>query len=196
MEAYKAGTLHLSAWCGLITLIPKKGRDINYIKNWRPLTMLNMDYKILSKALALRLKEILSDIISEDQTGFMEGRSIASNLRKTIEVIEYTKKNHIPAMIMTIDFEKCFDRIEHSAIRGALNYFNIGPNFTNWVMLLFNQFELCTQNNGYNSEWFHLSCSVHQGCSIPHFCTQFVEKSWHTKLKIIQILKVLDYMML
>ena len=154
--------------------------------------MLNIDYKILSKALALHLKEILPDIISEDQTGFMEGRSIASTLRKTIEVIEYTKKNHIPAMIMTIDFEKYFDRIEHSAIRAALNYFNIGPNFSTWVMLLFNQFELCTQNNGYNSEWLHPSCSVHQGCCIAPFCTQFVEKSWHTKLKIIQILKVLD----
>ena len=54
----------------------------------------------------------------------MKGRNISSNIRKTIEIIEYTKKHNIPAAIMSIDFEKCFDRIEHSAIIGALAYWS------------------------------------------------------------------------
>ena len=113
---------------------------MNYIKNWRPLTMLNIDYKILSKTLANRMKEVLPYIIHEDQTGFMEGRSISSNIRKMIEVIEYTKRANKPGVIVTIDFEKCFDRIERAAVRGSLKFYQFGPNFINWVMLLLNDF--------------------------------------------------------
>ena len=70
---------------------------------------------------------------------------------------------------MTIDFEKCFDHIEHSAIRGALQYFNFGPYFIAWTMLLFNGLELCTQNNGHISEWFEPTHGVHQGCCYTPF---------------------------
>ena len=133
--------------------------------------MLNIDHKILSrsKALASRLKETLSTIVSEDQTGFMEGRNISTNIRKTIEVIEYCKNKQCPVVIMTMDFEKCFDRIEHTAIRGSLENFNFGPTYIKWIMLLLEDFELCTQNNGLNSEWFQPTRSVHQGCNIVPF---------------------------
>ena len=59
----------------------------------------------------MRLKIVLEYIIDEDQTGFMQNRSISTNIRKTFEVIQYTKKRNIPAVIMAVDFEKCFDRI-------------------------------------------------------------------------------------
>ena len=64
LYAYKQKQLPLSSRRGIITLTPKKNRDILYIKNWRPLTMLNVDYKILSKALACRLKLFLPRLIS------------------------------------------------------------------------------------------------------------------------------------
>ncbi len=69
--AYHSGEMHISARRGIITLIPKKDKDMNYIKNWRPLTLLNTDYKILAKALAQRLKVKLLKIIDKDQTGFL-----------------------------------------------------------------------------------------------------------------------------
>ena len=58
---------------GLITLIPKKNKDMLYLKNWRPLTMLNTGYKILAKVMADRLHHVLLDIISEEQNGFKKG---------------------------------------------------------------------------------------------------------------------------
>ena len=66
---------------------------------------------------------------------------------------------------MTIDFEKCFDRIEIAAIKGALEYFDFDRKYINWVMFLFADFELCTQNNGYISDWFQPTGGVRQGCS-------------------------------
>ena len=98
--------------------------------------MLNVDYKILSKALAARLKIVLPYIINEDQTGFMQDRNISTNIRKTFKIIQYTAKHNIPAVVMTLNFEKCFDRIEHNAIIGALKYFGIGNLFTQWIEIL------------------------------------------------------------
>ena len=59
---------------GKITLIPKSDQDLSYLKNWRPITLLNVDYKILSSVLVTRLKSTLNDLIHEDQTGYIKGR--------------------------------------------------------------------------------------------------------------------------
>ena len=74
------------------------------------------------------MKLYLPKIISEYQTGFMEGRHIGINIHKTIEVIEYAEKNNA-GVIMSIDFEKCFDMIKNNAIIGSLRYFNFGENY-------------------------------------------------------------------
>ena len=131
--------------------------------------MLNVDYKILSKALALRMKPVLKYITDDDQSGFMESRNIATNMRKVIEVVKYTKDNQFPALVVTMDLEKCFDHIEHGAVRGSLEYFNFGPKHINWVMLLLNDFELCVQNNSNISSWLTPTRSVHQGCCLAPY---------------------------
>ena len=93
---------------GYISLLPKKSKDPLELRNWRPLTLLNNDYKIISKVLALRIKDTLDDIISEDQTGFMAGRQISVNIRKTFDAIEYLENNHKSGYILNLDYVKCF----------------------------------------------------------------------------------------
>ena len=76
---------------------------------------------------------------------------------------------HVTGLIMSIDFEKCFDMISHQAIRKSMEYFGIGNFFIRAVMLLFTDFQLCTQNNGYISDWLTPTRGLHQGCCIsPH----------------------------
>ena len=74
LESYQysidTGSLSISQKLGIITLLPKSDKDLSYLKNWRPITLLTVDYKILSSVLAMRLKSNLSDIIHEVQTGF------------------------------------------------------------------------------------------------------------------------------
>ena len=72
---------------GIITLIPKPAKDPHILANWRPISLLNADYKILTKALATRLKKILPEIIKDQQTGFIPGRQIDENILK-IECIK------------------------------------------------------------------------------------------------------------
>ena len=81
------------------------------IKNWRPLTLINCDYKIASKAIASRIKTFLPKLISDDQTGFLKGRCISENIRLLDIVIKYTEGRKIPGLLLFIDFEKAFDTL-------------------------------------------------------------------------------------
>ena len=144
--AFEQGVMHISARRGLLSLIPKKDRNLLRLNGWRPLVMLSLDYKILAKALDNRLKKILPQCIAKTQTGFMEDRNITDNIVNLIQIIEISKRKKFESLIMIIDFQKCFDMIDHSAIKGALRYFGVGENFISWVMLLFNEFEMCVQN--------------------------------------------------
>ena len=71
-RSYQKGKLAITQRRGIISLIPKKDKALNELKNWRPITLLNRDYKIASKAIASRLKTVLSDLIEYDQTGFLK----------------------------------------------------------------------------------------------------------------------------
>ena len=68
--------LSISQRQGIIRLIPKKNKNLSLLKNWRPISLLNVDYKIATKALALRLRKVLPSIMSDVQTGYIEGRFI------------------------------------------------------------------------------------------------------------------------
>ena len=79
--SYHHGKLSVDQRRAIINLIPKKDKDPLHIGNWRPISILNTDYKIIAKCLALRLKKVLPDIINNDQTGFLPGRYIGENIR-------------------------------------------------------------------------------------------------------------------
>lgn len=68
-------------------------KDPVYLKNWRPITLQNYDTKILAKCIATRIRNVTQQIIHHDQTGFIQGRNIANNIRQVVEIIEYCEKN-------------------------------------------------------------------------------------------------------
>lgn len=163
------GKLHQSARLGLIALLPKPNKEYMKIKNWRPITLMNNDYKLFSKALSLRLKEVMPLIIHEDQTGFMAGRDLSLNVRKTLDLINYAEINQIPAVIMQMDCEKAFDRLEWDIIWAALQFFNFGEKFIQYVKCLFEGAMCCVINGGRKSELIYPTRSVRQGCSTSPF---------------------------
>lgn len=163
------GILHTSARQGLLSLLPKKDKDSRYLNNARPITLMNIDYKILSKTLALRLKEVMPFIIHEDQVGFMAGRDISLNGRKVLDIIQYVNSNNIAALIITIDYAQAFDSLEHDAIWGALELFNFGQTFIGFIKTLFADGFANVINNGWFTNFIYPSRSTKQGCSISPF---------------------------
>ena len=135
--SYENGILPETVRQGLISLLPKKNKDTRYVKNMCPLTLLNNNYKILAKALDNRMRVVLPSIIASDQTGFIKGQKICHNIRKSLDIIDYVNQNKLPGLILSIDMEKCFDHLEHSAIIGSLRYFNFGEAYINWIKLFY-----------------------------------------------------------
>ena len=151
---------------GILNIIPKKDKDLRHLANWRPLTLLNTDYKILTKLLALRLQKVLPSIISPDQTGYLKGRYIGDNIRTIFDIIEYTKIKQIPGMMVLIDFEKAFDSISWNFLFKTLDAFNFGDNFKKWIKIIYSNPECCVTNNGFASSFFPISRGIRQGCPI------------------------------
>ena len=121
---------------GIITLLPKKDKNQLLLKNWRPISLLNTDYKILAKVLAFRLKRVLPSVIHEDQSGFISGRyMIGENIRLFIDVLHYFKVNDIPGLVLSIDFEKAFDKVEWEFLYFVMKKFGFEEKFIRWIRL-------------------------------------------------------------
>ena len=165
-QAYENGELPNSQKQGIINLIPKKDKDLTDLKSWRPLSILNTDYKILTKVLGNRLKTVLQDIISTDQVGYMKNRYCGENIKLISDVIEYCKLYNHPCYIFLADFEKAFDTVNLTFLMTALKSFGFGPKFTKWISIIYTNIESCVTNNGYLSSYFKLSRGIRQVCPI------------------------------
>ena len=104
----------------IIKLIEKKGKDKRFIKNWRPISLLNVDYKIASKALAERLKKILPVLISHEQTAYVKDRFICKTSILISDIIEVSDVFNIDGFLVTMDVEKAFDSLNHSFVLAVL----------------------------------------------------------------------------
>ena len=94
---------------GVITLLPKEDSNLLFLSNWRPITLLNTDYKIASKVIAKRIERVLPSIIHPDQTGLMKERYIGQNRRLINDIIQQTELQKIPGILLFLDFQKAFD---------------------------------------------------------------------------------------
>ena len=155
IQCIQEGRLNCSGRRGIINLLPKPGKNLDLVKNWRGISLLGYDYKIWAKAVSNRLEEVSGTLIGKQQNGFIKGRNIFTNLRTTAEIITDYSKRNIPGLIVLIDFEKCFDRVEYESIRGTFRYFGFGERFIDMMFLLFQDLEMRTISNGYCSQWFN-----------------------------------------
>lgn len=163
-QSFIAGHLTVHQKQGVLTLLPKKGKDLRMLKNWRPISLLNTDYKILSTCIANKLKPHLPKLVSEDQTGFIKGRYIGENIRTILDIIQFLEITNSPGILLTLDFEKAFDSINWGFIISTLKYLNFGHKYISWVKLLYSDISGTVMNNGWASNYFPLHRGVRQGC--------------------------------
>ena len=138
--AINSGSLPKSFRKAVITLIPKKG-DLANISNWRPVSLLNNDYKIFAKVLANKLKTHISNIVSEDQTYCIPERTIYDNLNLIRDIIHISNCNDTPLAIVNLDQKKAFDNVDHSYLFNTMRAMGIGDSFISLIQLLYNDAE-------------------------------------------------------
>ena len=170
-ETYQENYLHRSARKGILNLIPKANKDTRIIKNLRPITLLNTDYKIIEKALANKMIPALKEIIHKDQRGFMKDRRISVNIRKMLDIIHEAYAEDLEAVVLSLDFVKCFDKCSFEILHGSLEYFGFGEVIKRWTKILYKDFSVRVQNNGNFSQDIEIKKGVHQGgcCSSIYF---------------------------
>ena len=162
-QAKEKGQLSISQRQAVIKLIEKKDRDKRYIKNWRPISLLNADTKFISKAPAAKLKSVLPTVISSNQTAYVNKQCISESGRLTSDIIEVCEKQNIGGYLVTMDIEKAFDSLDHDFLVHVLNKFGFGSNFISWIKLLLNSQQSCVINGGNTTPYFNFEKGARQG---------------------------------
>ena len=140
-----------------------KKNDKRNIANYRPITLLNSDYKIFTKAKSIKLTAAAPGIIHTDQAGFMPGRSIFDQVRLTTLMVNYAEATEENGVIFALDQEKAYDKISHDYLLQTLERYNLPQNFINTVKSLYESAETVIIINGVKSPPFQVSRGVRQG---------------------------------
>ena len=122
---------------GIITLIPKTGKSPHSFKGWRPITLLNTDYKIISTVIANRIKIFMGNVINPAQTAYTAGRYIGENTRLAYDLIHWMKLNKKSGMIVAFDFESAFESVAWNYMKLVISSLDVGPYFQNIINYLY-----------------------------------------------------------
>ena len=164
--AHEVEQLNITQRQGIIKVIPKKRKNRLYLEHWRPLMLLNVDYKIATKSIAHRIAKVLPKLINDDQTGYVKGRYIGQNIRLINDIIKITELENIPSMAIFVDFKKAFDTVNWNFLFKTLEALNFGPQLLQWIRTFYTDCSSCVVNNGYASVFFKLQRGVRQGCPL------------------------------
>lgn len=150
-----------------IAVIPKKERDILDTRSYRPISLLNQDYKIFTSILTNRLNKIISNYIGQDQTGFIPNSDIMDSIYRTIEIINHCRTNHLNSTaILSLDVEKAFDRVKVPYLLTLLEHMAFGPKFLTTLQAIYLDPTARVKVNGTVSHPFRIRRGTRQGCPL------------------------------
>ena len=146
--------------------VPKKSRNMLFIDHWRPISLLCVDYKALTKLFAKRLKDILPDIIHPDQRGFISNRRASNGILDLYAMLDLIEKQEEDFLICSIDIKKAFDSVDWDFIRYALKCFGFPPEFVKWFDVFYTERTAYVWNNGSWSDAIKIEKGNFQGCPL------------------------------
>ena len=165
LREVKGDGLSASRNMSIIKLIYKKTGEIFLLTYYRPISLINVDIKIITKVLAERLKLVLHTILHATQTA-VYGRKIDQNIHMIRDLIDLANQNDDTAAFIFLDQEKAFDRVNHGFLFRTMEAFGIGENFISWVSNIYSNASSMVSINGFFSEKIPLRRGVRQGCPL------------------------------
>ena len=165
-SSVQTGHLPLSMLNCDVVLLHEKGPRTTY-SNYRPISILNSDYRILTRILVNRLNPVAKFLVHPDQTGFIPGRLISDNGMLLTSMLEYAEWDpSFTGRLLFLDFEKAFDSIEWTWIFDTLTAFGIPPAFITLIRMCYHAPHACIIVNGHRSRPFTVGRGVRQGCPL------------------------------
>ena len=168
---------------GLIYLIPKGDGPLDDIRKWRPITLLNVVYKILAKTIARRVQPLLPQLIHDSQTGFVQERSIFDNIFLFWEMVAMAEQQQQDLAILFLDFEKAYDRVDWDFMEGTLQRMGFPMQWIRAVAALYRTAHSSLLFAGDVGSTFSLSRSVRQGCPLAPFLFILVSEAFSDYLR-------------
>lgn len=151
---------------GIITILYKNKGNAHKLENYRPLSLLNGDYKILAKVFANRIKRVVGSIISNTQGYSIPERDITDTICSVRDVVGHMNKEDEGGVLLSVDLNKAFDRVEHDYLWQTMYKFGFGERLVSWLKLLYDNAKSCVKVNGVLTEVFALRRSIRQGCPL------------------------------
>ena len=150
---------------GIISVLHKKGSRADPA-NYRPITLLNTDYRLLAKVLAHRLGAVLPSIIGKEQTAFVRGRSIGENCHLLQLLPHLLAKERRWGLVVFCDFRKAYDTVDRGFLLAVLRALGLGADFISWAQLLLTNTRAAALVNGHLSKPACSAARVRQGCQL------------------------------
>ncbi|KAM8945786.1 angiotensin-converting enzyme [Pelodytes ibericus] len=149
-----------------ITVIPKEGKDTTNPKNYRPISLLNTDIKLLAKLLAMRLQPLIPQLIHPDQVGFVPGREAKENTVRALNAIHVAQKKGHKMLLLSTDAEKAFDRVAWPFLWSTIKKMGLGHDMLKWIQALYNSPTARVRVNGTLSKPIQIHNGTRQGCPL------------------------------
>ena len=153
----------------IVKLLEKPNKDKRYISNWRPISLLNFDLKMISKSLATRVRKVLSNLVDFRQTAYVNERFIGESGCLIDYVIKVCDIQKISGYLLTVDFEKAFDSLNHKFLIAVLKQYGFGEDFIDWIKIVLRDQESCVINGGHTTTYFRLERGARQGDPISAY---------------------------
>jgi len=165
-DIYEEGFLSSSQRLSYITLLCKDRDHPTLLKNYRPISLLNVDYKIISKIMTNRISKVIHKLVHPDQSCAIRNRSIFDNAHLLRNIIDYVEQKNLECCFISLDQEKAFDRVNYNLMFKVLSAYNFGPSLLKWINILHTNISSCVLVNGFVSDPFPVTRGVRQGCSL------------------------------
>ncbi len=166
-KAFEIGSLSVNQYLAIIILLYKCGLQ-NVLTNYQPILLTNTDYKILAYVLTNRLELHLSFLISPQQTAYMKGCFIGTNIRSVQDFIDHSVEKDSSHLVLFLDFHKAFDSISHNFLLLLLEYIGLPKWYVTWVKIIYSGMISVVRHKNWLTDKISLGCGVHQWCPLSY----------------------------